>query len=133
MKRLLIAALVPCSLAIGSAAVAAETNEEAIIPNGDDTSQVIDFRDKCATGLLLPADFTGTEITAEAAVGSATGTYGPLYQGDGTTEWVIPYNAGRAIDLTQLGKMICGFRFVKFVSDDTEGDDRSILIQLAGP
>jgi len=115
--------------------LAREANVIAIIPIGQNESQVIDLKDFCAVGMKPPAAMTGTIFTGQCAVNpnSSTGsTFGDLYKGDGTTQWVVPFTTNRFFDLTQSGLSVCGCRFFKLMIDGAgEATTRNVHFQLA--
>lgn len=131
MKRFLFLTVL-LTLVVAAPAAAREDNDTAIIPASSDTSEAKDLKDMGVVGIKLPASMDGANITAECAVGSVQAAdFGALYQADGTTQWSIPFNANRFIDLTQQGKAIYGCRFVRFVSDSTESAAVVFKLQLA--
>lgn len=95
------------------------------IPSGSNTSDTVDFLGSSLVGIIMPAAFTGTSITFQMS--DSDTTYCDLYNKDGT-QLQATVAPSRAIFFAP-GDFI-GARWVKFVSNATEGGNRTIKVIL---
>jgi len=98
----------------------------ATIANSNTTSDVV----SCSKGLTLvgiymPAALTGANFSFTAC-DTANGTYVPVYDTEGAAQYSIAFGASRYIPVDPA--VFAGVRFLKIVSDATEGGSRSIKL-----
>lgn len=94
----------------------------ATIVSGQTASGEVDLQETTLMGLYLPATFTGTAISFTAAP-TAGGTSIVVQDGAGATYSVtVAASKYVPVDYTKLA----GLRFIKIVSNATEGGTRTI-------
>lgn len=94
----------------------------ATIANGQTTSSAIDLSGTTLVGIQLPASFTGTSLTFQAAT-TAGGTYQTVIDGSGTTI-SRAISQGRYLTLNPID--FAGIQFLKVVSSASEGGQRNL-------
>lgn len=104
-----------------------------VIANGDATglSTAVEIGATSLEGLFIPAAFTGTVLTFQAAL-TLGGTYQNLYDDSGT-EVSVAVAAGRAVSIDFAALKLAQWRFLKIRSGTaaaptTEGGERSIHV-----
>lgn len=116
---------VPLTGWLGSALI----NVPAVIASSGTKSAAIDLKGMALNGVKLPATFTGTAISFEMC-DTADGTYVPVKSTtSGTTlSYTVAQATYAAIDPTPFQ----GIRYLKIVSNATEGAERTLLCSLKG-
>ncbi len=103
-------------------------SQAVTINNGQQVSLPLDLGDGVLVGLILPAAFTGTQMTFQVSDG-LEGTYVDLYE-DGTDNAIVTVEVaqGQAIGLGDKGKYLAPFRYVKLKSGSAEAAERSVIV-----
>ena len=103
-------------------------NQVAVaIANGGTTSAAIPVHGYAQFGLIMPAALTSTAITFTACQ-SATGTFMPVYDSDGTAVSVA-VAASRALGLAgSEADALAPWPFIKLVCGSAEGAARTIQL-----
>lgn len=100
----------------------------ASIASGDTESAVLNLGGFALTGIFLPAAFTGTTLTFEAAP-TAGGTFVPVTDQAGDP---ISYTVAQGTYVAIDPKDFQGIQFIKLVSGSTEGADRTLTCTAKG-
>lgn len=98
------------------------TTTNATIANGAATSTAVDLCGVTLAGIQLPASFTGTSITFQAAT-SLGGTYQTIINPTGASVGAT-VSAGKYLTLSPSD--FAGIQFLKIVSGSNEGADRTL-------
>lgn len=96
----------------------------AAIPNGDTVSGAVDLGGMTLVGLLMPASFTGTAVTFQAAE-AAAGTYRTVTDGAGS-DYSVTVAASKFVPVDPV--KMAGVRFLKIVSGSSEGAARTVTL-----
>lgn len=96
----------------------------AVIAISGNTSAEIDLQGNTVVGVHMPAAFTGTSITFQAAQGSG-GTYQPVKDGAGNS-YSLTVAAAQFIPIDPV--KMSGVRFMKIVSGSTEAAERTLQV-----
>ncbi len=102
-----------------------DSQEVFTIPNSSDTSNVIDLGGSRLLGLLHPAALTGTSLDIEGSFDGVT--FFKLVNTSGVV-LSVPFSASRG--MTFVPADFAGWRFLRLVSDSSEGADRVFTAQL---
>ncbi|MEE8341976.1 MAG: hypothetical protein V3S42_04630 [Candidatus Neomarinimicrobiota bacterium] len=105
--------------------------QDAIIPIGQQISQILDFQGLTLLGLLIPASFTSTEITFNA--GGFELDIGPAvfsYHNVNGTEVKITVAANRYVGFAALD--MAPVRFLQLKTDIAEVAERDIKVICMG-
>ena len=97
-------------------------NANAVIANGQTTSDAIDLFGTTLVGIQMPATFTGSSISFEAAT-TLGGTYQPITNSGGNS---ISATAAGGKFISIDPSDIAGVQFIKIVSDSAEGAERTL-------
>ena len=97
----------------------------ATIASGQTTSGEIDLSGTTLCGFILPAALTGTALSLQMTNVSG-GTYVAVQDGTGVS-LSVAVTAGVYVPITNLA-VTAGLRFVKVVSNASEGAARSIIL-----
>ncbi len=104
------------------------TSVDVTIGASGTKTAAVDLGGFTLVGILLPATFTGTALTFEAAEALA-GTYRVVKAvGGSSVSLTVAQNTYVAVDPTALQ----GVNFIKLVSGSTEGSARTITLILKG-
>lgn len=95
------------------------------ILSGQTTSAAIDLNGRTLCGFIMPAALTGTALSITAS-DSLTGTYLTLQDGDGA-DFSLAIAASKWIPINNVN-LTASLRFIKLVSNASEGADRTIKI-----
>lgn len=96
----------------------------ATIASSGTTSGAVDLGVACPVGLTMPAALTGTAITF--LVSNDNSNYVALYDYDTAAAVSITFVASKAFNLPT--RIFAGWRYLKIVSNGTEGSSRAFLI-----
>lgn len=99
------------------------TQNTVTISNGTTTSNAIDLQGLCLVQIQTPAALTGTAITFQSSNDGVT--YQPLYN-DSNTQLSITVGTSRNYNIAPTD--FAGCRFLKIVSNASEGSDRAITL-----
>ena len=101
------------------------TSRTPVISNGTTTSNAVDLLGQVLVQIQIPAAFTGTAISFQSSHDDTT--YQALYN-DSNTQLSITVGAGRNYNIAPTD--FAGCRYLKIVSNASEGSDRSIRLIL---
>jgi hypothetical protein len=98
-------------------------DQQPQIANAGQVSNAVDIGGSVLVGLFLPAAFTGTSVTFQAAT-TLNGTYGTVQSGG--ADYTVNVTQGKyaAVDPT----VFSGLRYIKVVSGSAEGGNRTITL-----
>lgn len=99
----------------------------ATISSGQALSSLISTTGLSLCGIQIPATFTGTAITFQAAT-IAAGPYQPVYNSAGLVSYTVAAGRYLAID----PKDFYGILFLKVQSNATEAASRTLISSLKG-
>lgn len=102
--------------------MAIQVEDSVTIAASGTTSGVVSNRGATATGVILPATFTGTALTFSVS-DSSTGTFSGLNNDSGAVS--ITVAQGKAYALPAALKT---FPYFKIISGSTEGSARTITV-----
>lgn len=103
-----------------------ETRVESVtISNGGTTSTAIDTSGLSILGIVIPSSFTGTAISFQTSIDNST--YNNLYN---TSNTLVSMNVTQARSYGIVPSDFAGWRFLKLVSNATEGGSREIKLLL---
>jgi len=97
------------------------------IANGAQQSEAINIRKHVLLGVIIPALFTGTELSFQVC-DTESGTYVDLYD-DQSAQVKVTVAAGRAYTLPAA---LAAWSWVKIKSNAAEGAARELIITLKG-
>jgi hypothetical protein len=95
----------------------------AVIEASSTTSTVVDLSDLAMVGIIMPSIFTGTALTFNGSLDNVN--FYPLYNTAGT-ELSITVSPDIWIEFTPGD--FCAVRYLSFVSNQTEGQNRELQI-----
>jgi hypothetical protein len=100
-------------------------SETVTIDNGASASDEVDLDGMVPVGIVFPAALTGTAVTFEMALASG-GTFVPVYD-DAGAEYSVTFTA--SIYHALKYQYFIGARYIKVVSNGTEGAERTLTLQ----
>ncbi len=108
-------------------ALGSVVQNSAVIANGQTASDAIATNGSSLVGIQLPAAFTSTQITFEAAT-TESGTYQPMYNSAGQVSYTVAQGQYIAIKPEDF----YGVQFFKIVAGTSEAAARTLVCSLKG-
>lgn len=93
-----------------------------VIASGQTKTAPIENPKMALVGFITPATLTGTSFSFEGSVDGST--YYPIHKDDGTV-YTVPVAASRYTFLPPYN--VCGWQYIKIVSNSAEGAARTII------
>lgn len=99
----------------------------AVVADGEDTSSVIETNGMSLCGILIPATFTSTALTFQAAL-EADGPFFPIKNKSGAVSYTVAEGEYMAIDPSDF----YGVQFLQIVCGSDEAAARTLVCSMKG-